>query len=567
MSNPIPNSLAAQGLAVPERRDAILNRHSNLPSNSSPGGGKSTGQLVRHSNAWRDSYNPLRQLVISKIVALLEAGERGDFAELQWTNRKVEKRYPILKGLKTRWETALEEMDWDIKVVDKLPEGATEAMAEAQQKFLRSRYELVENLTEAIGFLASADFRGYAILQKHRYDDGRNDGAVREFHWLPQWNFARDGQFGDYFYNPEFSFGATPQSLGEANRIGGEQLPRSEFLIREVDSPLFEIALIAFVNWAMGRKDWAACVEVFGLLKAIVIMPPNIPQGKEEEYRVAAEKVSDGVAGALPNGSDAKFPAAEARNNTPFKEFCDAQDADVVMAGTGGLLTMLTAPKGGLGDGPSEQHDDAFKKVGRAVARKINQTLQRDFDKIELAEAFPGQPCLAYFELAAIEEEDAQAVITVAATAAGIGLQADAEELSTKTGLKLERAESPVDTNYPGAGDNSPSPGGEGRDDGGRGFPFRRPTDLRNREDTHPSTPQSQLVAALAAKVDPITAMLSRISSIPDDAQMLAALKEFYANADALNALVTADVSRVASAIEQITAPALADGLAAKQKP
>ena len=287
-----------------------------------------------------------------------------------------------------------------------MPEGATRADAEAQRKFLRSRYELIENFTETIGFLATAEFRGYAILQKHRFNDGGEfDGAVREFHWLPQDQFSRDGQFGDFYYNQNSNFGIGIDScqtlLGEQNRIGGAQLPREDFVIREVESPLYEIALVAFVNWCMGRKDWAAFTEIFGLPNGVAIMPANIPPGMEDEYRIAAERVADGVSGALPNGSDIKFPTAGVRGEAPFKNFCDAQDYDVVLAGTGGRLAMLTADKGGLGNGPALEHAAAFDEIAQADARKISAVLQNDFDRVELAMEFPGQPVLAYFELCA----------------------------------------------------------------------------------------------------------------------------------------------------------------------
>lgn len=542
----------------------------------SPGGGKTTGQLVRESNRWRDNYNPLRSLVISRVVTILEAAERGDYAELQLVMRKLEKRYPVLKGLKARRLAALEKLDWDIKVMDPLPEGATEAMAKEQEKFLRSRYELVGNLTEAFGHLATAEFRGYAILQKHRVtvdptsqSEARNDGAVRELHWLPHDQFSRDGQFGDFFYNQDSQFGigldSCAQTLGEENRIGGEQLPREEFLIREVQDPLYEIALIAFVNWAMGRKDYAAFVEIFGLPNAIVIMPPNIPQGKENEYRGAAEKVADGVSGALPNGSDAKFPTAGIRgSNAPFKEYCDAQDADVVLAGTGGRLSMLTADKGGLGDGPAEEHADAFDEIAQADARKINQTFQTDFDKLELEQQFPGQPRLAYFELCAVEEEEATSIVDRVVKLEQAGLQTDVAEVSEMVGLKLTRVnkadpkpgeQAPNPGNDPNADPDpnaSPSPGGEGR---GEGEP------ITNRNG---SGSASTFAQAVAAKLDPVAALLNRITEIKDDAQMVATLAHFLAQADAITQLVTADVSRAANALEQETAAALAKGLATK---
>jgi phage gp29-like protein len=397
---------------------------------------------VRQSNRWRDNYNPFRGLVIGRAMLILEAADRGDFAELQLVMRKVERRFPALKGLKARRLAALEKLDWEIKVVDELPEGSTRAEAGAQQKFLRSRYELISNLTEAIGFLVTAEFRGYAILQKHRFNDGgKFDGAVRELHWLPQDQFSRNGQFGDFYYNQNSNFGigldACATILGEANRVGGVQLPREDFVIREVDSPLYEIALIAFVNWVMGRKDWAAFTEIFGLPNGVAIMPANIPPGMEDEYRMAAERVADGVSGALPNGSDIKFPTSGVRGEAPFKNFCDAQDCDVVLAGTGGRLAMLTADKGGLGNGPALEHAAAFDEIAQADARKINSVLQNDFDRLELAAEFPGQPALAYFELAATDRLDVAQLVTDVASLATAGFEVDVDWLSEATGYKF----------------------------------------------------------------------------------------------------------------------------------
>lgn len=418
-------------------------RNPRPQTRGAPGRGRTPAELVRASNRWRDTYNPLRGLVISKVVALLEQAERGDFAELQLTCRKIEKRYPVVRGLIARRLSALEKLDWDVKVMDPLPDGVSEAQAEEHRKFLRARYDLIENLTDAFGDLERAEFRGYAILQKHFYQDGPNDGAVRELHWLPQETWVRDGQYGDWYYNRDSQFGigldSARSAFGEENRIGSEQLPREAFVIRECEMALYEIYLIAFVNWAMGRKDWAAFTEIFGIPASIVIMPPNIPSDKEDEYLSAANSVAEGSSGALPNGSDAKFPSASVRGEAPFKSFSDAQDADVVLAGTGGRLAMLTADKGGLGDGPAEEHADAFDDIAQASARKISQTLQRDFDRVELSAQFPGQPICVYFELAAPDQEDVDKLVERVVKLESTGLETDAQEVSEKVGLKLTR--------------------------------------------------------------------------------------------------------------------------------
>lgn len=516
-------------------------------------GGKTPEQIVRASNRWRDHFNPLRGLVISKVVSMLEAAERGDFAELQLTMRKIERRYPVYKALRSRRLSAMGELDWDIKIVSDLPEGTTEAMADAQAQYLRSRYELIENIREAINFLALAEFRGYSILQKHYYQDGEHDGAVREFHWLPQWNFCRDGQFGDWYYNKDATFGISPDSLSEANRIGGNDLPREEFIIRECDVPLYEIALIAFVNWSMARKDWAAFVEIFGLPSAIVIMPGNIPTDKEEDYQAAAEKVADGASGALPNGSDAKFPTASVRGNAPFKEFSDMQDADVVLAGTGGLLTMLSMPTG-IGQGASDEHGDAFAKIASAEAKDISEIFQRNFDEPGLDVEFPGQPHLAYFELAADESDDENTITDRIQKLENCGWQTDEQEVSEKTGLKVTRkvaVAAPL-ANDP-ANPENPAPGMR---------PFGPRGSIQNREAG--DTPAATLASALSEDLQPffsaIAERLDRVMQITDPNLRLQKFRELWAETESLRNDITAD-PKTARVIEQANAQAMAKGL------
>lgn len=425
---------------------------SGLNETASPGGGKTAAEMVRKSNLWRDNYNPLRALTIARLIAIFEAAERGAYVELQLTLRKAEKRYPVLKALKARRLSALQKLDWTIKVTEKLPPGATPQMAEAQQKFLQERYNLVTNLKEAVGQIALSEFRGYAILQKHRYEGGPNAGNVRQFYWLEPWCFSRDGFYGDFYYNPEsrigVGLGSCASILGEMNRIGGDALPREDFIIRESESPLYEIALVAFVNWLMGRKDFSAFVEIFGLPNAVVIMPPNITPGKEMDYQASAEKVADGVSGALPNGSDVKFPAAGTRSEMPFETFCGANDKDVVLAGTGGLLTMLSMPTG-IGAGASEQHDDAFDDIAQADALKVVEVLQRDFDQVELAAAFPGQPILAEFQLVTEEEMDVSALCGNVAKLKQAGKNVSTTWLAQQTGYEFAED------------DMAPQPGGQ----------------------------------------------------------------------------------------------------------
>jgi phage gp29-like protein len=409
----------------------ITNRPQRKPD---AGRGKSVRELVRIVNTWRDQWNPLRGLVAARAVQLIEAAEAGDYADLELTLRKVERRYPVLKALIARRLSAVEALDWDIRIMSPLPPGLTEKQARAQQKFLRARYDLVNNLPEAIGFLTLAEVRGFSVCQIHETEDGR-----LEFHWLPQWCFSREGQFGDWYWNERsqagLGVGACAAVLGEDNRIGGG-LPRDSFIIREVDTPLYEIALFAFLNWSLARKDHAAFVEIFGLPNCIVEMPPDIPPGREPEFREAAEKVAESISGAVPAGAKPHFPTATIRTNGPFAEFAEIQERDLVLAGTGGLLTMLTTPTG-IGQGASAEHGEAFRTIARADARKISAVLQSDFDRVALARRFPGQPAGVYFELAAKDETDITAFVHQVNILRQAGFSVDKEEVEERTGYKI----------------------------------------------------------------------------------------------------------------------------------
>ena len=59
------------------------------------------------STNWRAQFNPLRGLTIAQLVAMLEAGERGNYARLQWLYRFVEKRNPTLRAVLQRRMAAL----------------------------------------------------------------------------------------------------------------------------------------------------------------------------------------------------------------------------------------------------------------------------------------------------------------------------------------------------------------------------------------------------------------------------------------------------------------------------
>lgn len=367
---------------------------------------------VKTFNAWREQFNPLVGLDMKRARTLLEFAQRGDFADLQWTYKFMEERFPALFALIERCTSPLLEMEWTVTPMeeDTLPEGATPEQAAKQAKYLSDCYGRIRNLEDAIEHISMAKFRGYAHLQLH---DENADGEIDCFEILDQWNFVRKGLHGNWFWNPD-ALQTGWQSLpkeneikhsGEIDSTEAQGMDRAEFIIRDVKRPVNPISLLAYIRWSMGKKDYAGFIEIFGIPGGVVIGPPNVPFDKESAFQTAAADIAQGGSGYIPHGGDYKANDA-ARGVNPFKEFLRGEVEDVVLTGTGGLLTMLT--ESGSGTLAGEAHTDTFNKIARSEAKKISAVFQRDFDKQMLAAEFENHPVLAYFELKSMDETAAE---------------------------------------------------------------------------------------------------------------------------------------------------------------
>lgn len=349
---------------------------------------------VYHSSAdrSREQYNPLRGLTIARAVQLLEQGQRGDFADLMWTYEFVEQTDPVLMALVERRTASICEMDWNVKQVRDDVKGYDPKLAEDQAEALREGYERIDNLYAAIEHWETGAFRGFA----HCNPQYKNKELVH-LEPLDSWNFLRDGRYGDWYWNPD-ARSVSAKSLGESARLKPQDL-----ITHEVRRSIDRVGLIKFVRANLSEKDWDAYVEIYGIPAAFVILPENVPQEKESEYMAQAQNAAEGGSGALPGGSDIKF-ATDARGNQPFELRLEWLSKQLVLAGTGGLLTMLA--ESGSGTLAGNAHADTFAQIARARARKISEMLQKRIDREILERAFPDRPRLAYWELASEEEQD-----------------------------------------------------------------------------------------------------------------------------------------------------------------
>jgi phage gp29-like protein len=374
---------------------------------------------------WRTQYNPLRGLGMPQLVAMLAAAERGDYARLQWLYRFVEKRNSTLRAVLQRRASSLTRLDWDVRLRGS-PAGTANSrtLGARQAAVLREAYERIENLREAVTFLALAEFRGYAHVERH-FD--RRGNTVR-LEPVPQWFWARLGPEAPWQYNALARPGLPmPQD---------PVLDPARFIFRETDAPIDEIAVVAHVRQSLSQKDWDGFIETYGMPPLMLELPPDIPAEREAEFQAQAEAIIGDARGTVPNGTKIHTIDAGARGQNPFAEHLRYQDEQIVLAATGGKLTVLA--EAGTGTLAGSAHQQAFDEITEAEAALISETLQNQFDRPLLEKFFPGQPQLAYFELAATRSLDPADIIAQALTLARAGYEIDPAELSEKTGYRLK---------------------------------------------------------------------------------------------------------------------------------
>jgi len=383
-------------------------------------------QNLQLATNWRAQYNPLRGLTIAQLVTMLEAAERGNYARLQWLYRFVEKRNSTLRAVLQRRQASLTRLDWDIRLRDAGSAATSNprTLAARQAAVLRDAYERIGNLREAVTFLALAEFRGYTHLERHFDRQGRTV-ALKP---VPQWFWARLGPDAPWQYNAMARPGLPMP--------GDPELDPKRIIFRECDSPVDEVAVIAHVRQSLSQKDWDGFVETYGLPPLFLELPPDIPAEREVEYQMQAEAIIGDARGTVPHGTQIHTVDSGARGQNPFAEHLRYQDEMIVLAATGGKLTALA--ESGTGTLAGAAHQRAFDDITESEAALISEVFQEQFDRPLLEQVFPGQPQMAYFELAATQSLDPADVIAQALTLARAGYEIDPAELSEKTGYRLK---------------------------------------------------------------------------------------------------------------------------------
>ena len=371
------------------------------------------------SNAWREAYNPVRGVTLARVTSMLEAGERGDLADLQWFYYFMERSEPMIFSVIQRRLSVLQAAEWDIHTIDEADEG----LAQEQADFLRMVYDGIENLREALAFLFTGFFRGYAHVEKHFL----KSGLIERLEPVEQWFWCRAGMFGEWQYNP----------LATGGRTSGVPIKRENFVVLEAPA-LDRMLAILYLRKALSQRDWDSYLAVYGIPSIFLIGPPNTPTDKESEYQEIAKQILSGGRGYLPNGSDIKYANAEGKA-PPFLQHVEYVDEQITLLGTGGLLTMLAEK--GSGTLAGNAHMETFKEIARADAIALASVMQRDIDAPLLEQFFPGQPQLAYFTFApAMSAQSAQVTEDVLRLQKA-GYTVTPADVSDKSGYQLADAQ------------------------------------------------------------------------------------------------------------------------------
>jgi len=368
----------------------------------------------------RDSYNPLRGLSLARIVAMEEAAARGDMADIQWLWRHMQDTDVTVASAVAKRLSYIESLDWEIRTI----ENSDAILAAEQEAVLRYAYERIQNLQEAAKFIAFANFTGYSMLEKIRTGYGP---FIQRLEYIPcqYWIYQADAK--RWHFNPE----------ARSGRGGSELADPQELVIHEVPSPLFKPICRHFFAKQLALADWDVALENGANQAVFMIGPPGTTPEKETEYMTLAENLTSNMRGYLPPGSDIKITDLAARSKLPYFERIEYSDQQIVMAATGGLLTMLT--ESGTGTLAGNAHSETLVGLARADAAAISEVFQRQFDREILKAFFPGEQIAVYFKFDIPRAQETMAQLIEAASALSwSGYRINQEQLEEKLGLKIE---------------------------------------------------------------------------------------------------------------------------------
>lgn len=343
------------------------------------------------TSLYRQAFNPLRGLTVQRVVALLENSMQGYYADLTWLYSFIERRDDVVFALTERRLGALRACNWLIELNPEANESPEMLrIAEEQRDALKKHYGKIVNLREAWTWLGTATFRQFAHLEKH-WENRGGELIVRRLEPVEQWFFCRNIPSLEWLYNA---------NAMQTNR--GDPIAPENWIVRERNGSIGELAATRFVMKSMAGKDWGAYTATFGIPNVGIEVGPEAAPSQAEYERLRTTVLNNFVSNGRyimpPHCKLVTGPEAPSADHVPFDKFIAWIDTALVLAGTGGKLTMLTDSTG-IGQGATGAHQDAFDEIADAEGMEIAEVIDRQHGHQVLERLFPGQPILAHLAI------------------------------------------------------------------------------------------------------------------------------------------------------------------------
>lgn len=511
-----------------------------LSSSSAPPG-VSVISPERVEQAIMQRYNPLPELTMATLASQLNQFRVGELRPAARTWEIMMERDGDLAVPAEKLFSDIARLPWDIEKED------DSAEADADYEFLKYFYT---NLT-ATSVLEQSETGGINLLLRqmmtahaYRYSAHEivlqvNNAGKREvtaqFNHCPVWFFEnRKGRLA---------------FLPSEGQIYGQPCEPGRWLTAVGRGLMRQCAIAYFCKWGP-LSDWMFFAKRFGL--PAIHGETTAAKGSQEwnDFEAALLAFVNGWILQTSGMGSSKVTLIEAAKGAtgtlPFAELIERSDRVYARCFRGGDLSTQSRAGGDVaGANPQEGEKRIVLEDGGQWATDI---LNARVDEPMIAYAFNRRP-KAWICIRPPKQLDATREINSLKAGRELGVPISIE--TARERLELPAPENGEDLIAPPQPPPDPS------------SILHPPSSaaLANTADL-----QARFAAELANKVDPVAALLNRITDMKDDAAMVSALQWFVQNSERVVALQTADVSRLQRALEQLTAPALAAGLQGKTK-
>ena len=387
--------------------------------------------------------NPLTELTPKVVRNLYETYRKGFMADIQLNWDAIEEYDETLGTVVDRRQSALGEMDWDVRIDQRLvgDNAALQELAEQQRVYMTARFNRVGNLMEAVKWLGMANFRRATFVQVFE-QPGVDEEVWRR---VPPWCISHPDHEGPWVYDE-----AAATYPHKADEVLMEHV-----IFREVERPIDLPCLALVVAKNMGITNWDGFLDTFGIPAVMVKMPPDTTDERREEFMdIAREIIGDGR-GVFPDGTEINTIEATQNFANSFTERVDWCDKAMVRRATGGMLTVLA--ESGSGTLAGSAHMEAFRQLAANDAASVAECINRQYTRRVLAAVFPGQPALVRFDLIPPVTDDRAAQAQILATLAGAGFKPSAEVVSEMMGFEVTEAQPPQTPGMPMLNTAAPS--------------------------------------------------------------------------------------------------------------